>query len=377
MGSEPVEELPEDLEAWVAERAADGDASRADVVRRLLVAHKLLDDNPDWLEDAAVPGRTDGAVDPPDGVGDLDARVGDLAERVGELEGDLDEKIADVRQRVIQLKREADAKAPADHDHPSLERRVDEGFENYEEVLEYLTERTETLEDEADDRSAKLRSVANAVVDLRRRVAALESERERRDAVSDLREAANRRGVSEAACGSCGEPVHVGLLDEPACPHCESPFDGVESGGWFRPNTLTVGDRPALEPGPAAPDATGSSGPTGSSGSTRPSPPDAGGPEPSGSEPSAATAGDGSEDGKGDGSEDGNHQDGGSGLDDIVGDASDGPHGDSGSTAEARGFAGEPVEGDGDDDTVSDDPLATGSLSDEWSQTDRAEEDGR
>jgi prefoldin subunit 5 len=369
MGLEPVEELPEDLEAWVAERAADSDASRADIVRRLLAAHKLLDDHPDWLEDAPVPDRTDGTADPPDEVDDVDARVGDLAERVGELEGDLDDKIADVRQRVIQVKREADAKAPADHDHPSLERRVDEGFGNYEEVLEYLTERTETLEDETDDRSAKLRSVANAVVDLRRRVATLESEREKRDAVSDLREAANRHGVSEAACGSCGESVHVGLLDEPACPHCESPFDGVEPGGWFRPDTLTVGDPPALEPGPAAPDATDSSGPTGSSEPTPASPSDGGGTEPSGSDPSAATAGDGSEDG--------GHQDDGPGIDDIVDDASDGSHGDSGSAAGARGFAGEPVEGDGDDDTVSDDPLATGSLSDGWTQADPEEEDGR
>jgi prefoldin subunit 5 len=256
MGSESVEELPDDLEAWVAERAADGDTSRADVVRRLMAAHKLLDEHPDRLDDADASDRTDRVVTPADAAGsavdDLDAAVDELAERVEELEGDLDEKIADVRQRVIQVKREADAKAPADHDHPSLERRVDEGFDNYEEVLEYLTERTETLEAEADDRSAKLRRVANAVVDLRRRVATLESGLEERDAVSDLREAANRRGISEAACGSCGESVQIGLLDRPACPHCESPFDGVEAGGWFRPNTLTVGNRPALESAPAA-----------------------------------------------------------------------------------------------------------------------------
>ena len=370
MGTEPVEELPEELGMWVAERAADSDTSRADVVRRLLAAHKLLDDHPDWPADAAVPGRTDGTVGPHNGVDDIDARVGELAERVEELEGDLDEKIDDVRQRVIQVKREADAKAPADHDHPSLERRVDEGFGNYEEVLEYLTERTETLDDEADDRSERLRTVANAVVDLRRRVATLESEREKRDAVASLREAANRRGVSEAVCGSCGESVHVGLLDEPVCPHCESPFDGVESGGWFRPNTLTVGDRPALEPGAAASDVTGSSDSTGASGPARPSPSESGGAEPSSSGPTAATAGDGSEDG--------DHRDNGAGLGDIVGDASDGSHGDSGSTADARGFAGEPVGGDDDGDAVPDDPLAPGGLSDEWTRTDRdEEEDGR
>ena len=238
MGSEPVEELPEELEAWVAERAAAAGVSRAEVVRRLLAAHRRLDDGGDGasVDDA------------------LDARAEELADRVGELEADLDEKIADVRERVIQIKREADAKAPADHDHPAID-RLDEGLENYETILESLIDRTDALADEADDRDAKLRTVANAVVDLRRRVAALEGEAQRRAAVAKLRKTANRNGISEAACDACGGSVRLGLLDEPACPFCESQFDGVEPGGWFGSNRLTVGDRPALESGPPEPDA--------------------------------------------------------------------------------------------------------------------------
>ena len=244
MGSEPVEELPEELNAWVAERAAADGVSRADVVRRLLAAHRLLDDE----ESAVGDGVAEASVD------DLDARTDELADRVGELEADLDDKIADVRKRVIQVKREADAKAPADHDHPAIG-RLDEGFENYETILESLADRTDALADEADDRDAKLRGVANAVVDLRRRVAALEGETRRRDAVADIRKTANRTGVSEAACDACGGSVRIGLLDEPACPFCESQFDGVEPGGWFKSNRLTVGDRPALESGRPEPDA--------------------------------------------------------------------------------------------------------------------------
>jgi len=248
MGTEPVEELPDDLEAWVAERAAAADASRAEIVRRLMAAHRLLDEHPGWLDDADAADLGD-----VDGAPGVDPEVDDLAERVEELEADLDEKIGDVRKRVIQVKREADAKAPDDHDHPSIERRIDEGFRNYEEILESLTGRTEALEDGAEDRGEKLRTVANAVVDLRRRMSAIEGAIEERAAAAELRETANRRGVSEAACGSCGESVHLGLLDEPACPHCGSPFDGVETGGWFRSDRLTVGDRPALESGPASP----------------------------------------------------------------------------------------------------------------------------
>ena len=251
MGSEPVEELPDDVEAWIAERAAATDTSRAAVVRRLVAAHRLLDEHPESLNDAdtAGPAPGDGIARSPDGVDNLDARLDDIAGRVEALESDLDEKITDVRERVIQIKREADAKAPADHDHPSIERRIDDGFGDYEEILESLVARTEALEDGAEDRDSKLRTVANAVVDLRRRVGTIEGVVEERAAVAALREEANRRGVTEAACDACGNAVQLGLLDEPACPHCGSPFDGVEPGGWFRSSRLTVGNRPALESG--------------------------------------------------------------------------------------------------------------------------------
>jgi hypothetical protein len=204
---------------------------------------------------------------------------------------------------------------------------VDEGFGNYEEILEYLTERTETLKDEGDDRSAKLRRVANALVDLRERVAALEGELEGRAAVAELREAANRRGISEASCGSCGKPVQVGLLDEPACPHCETPFDGVESGGWFRSNRLTVGGHPALESAPTPSD-------------TESSPPQSNEPQGPNSEPSTDTAGDGPKEA--------DHR----GRDGTAepSDTADGSHDEPPSDSQDSGFAGEPVDGSGDGD---------------------------
>ena len=151
MGSEPVEELPDDLEAWVAERAAAADTTRAAVVRRLMAAHRLLDEHPESLDDADVASLGGDIARPPDGadsgVDDLGAHLDDLSGRVEGLESDLDEKITDVRERVIQVKREADDKAPAGHDHPSIDRRIDDGFGDYEEILESLVERTEALEE--------------------------------------------------------------------------------------------------------------------------------------------------------------------------------------------------------------------------------------
>jgi predicted nucleic acid-binding Zn-ribbon protein len=195
-------------------------------------------------------------------TGELGEQVADLDERVADLEADLDEKIQDVRERVIQVKREADAKAPADHDHEELRRRVkhvggaaesldarlddleervDEGFENFEEVLEYLTETSDELE-------ARARTLAQATIGLRDRVAELETERSARAVAEDIRATANRNGDATATCGACSRRVRIGLLSRPECPHCAATFEDVEpSSGLFGSATLRVGPPPALE----------------------------------------------------------------------------------------------------------------------------------
>ncbi|MFB6089587.1 MAG: CopG family transcriptional regulator [Halobellus sp.] len=261
MSSEQADGLPEDLERWVAERADATGESRREVVRRLLAAHRLLDEHPELFADGETPdaaadadafgggadAETDGSTNGASfGEADTDPdapALGDLASRVADLEAELDEKITDVRERVIQVKRETDAKAPADHDHPDLERRLEGGFANYEEVLQYLT-------DVADDHDAKLDTLASAIVDLRDRVGELERRRNERDAAAALRREANRHGVTTARCGACGESVTLPLLDAPFCPHCEATFEELDpKRGFFGSNRLVVGQRPALEAG--------------------------------------------------------------------------------------------------------------------------------
>ncbi|SEO25420.1 Predicted nucleic acid-binding protein, contains Zn-ribbon domain [Halogranum amylolyticum] len=191
----------------------------------------------------------------------LTEAVDRLESRVGAVEDDLDAKIDDVRSRVVQVKREADAKAPADHDHPALDERVDaagstatealaeldrldervdRGFENYEEILTYLRETTDDLDDDVD-------RLVRTLVDLRERTATLEATLARRTAAADLQREANRHGVTQASCGDCGSTVHLGLLSAPRCPHCDRGFTGLEPArGFFGSATLSVGDRPAL-----------------------------------------------------------------------------------------------------------------------------------
>lgn len=230
--------LPAEVDDWITEAADRREETRDDVCRRLVTAaHAIATD-----EEAAPVGRDD--VD--DLQGQLDAQRDEFVDL-----------LEDVRSRVIQVKREADAKAPADHDHEAyvtqerfaeiendldeLEATVTDGFDNFEDVLEHLLETSDDLE----TRSTKL---AKAVLDLRdRRDAAAERER-RRAETERLKLAANRLGIRKAACDECGSGVDLALLTEPACPHCSaSVADVAEKRSIFGSHTLVTGDPPALE----------------------------------------------------------------------------------------------------------------------------------
>lgn len=233
-------DVPEGVGTWLAESAAEADLSTPEFLAAL----------------AAALAETDEGL------------AG--AESVQALEDELDEKVQDVRDRVIQVKRETDEKAPADHEHADLERDVaatsravadleddvaglrddleatratlDDGFENFEEVLDYLTETTDDLE-------RKTRTLAQAVLDVRE---GLQHVVVSDDPVDDLARQANRLGVRHADCGDCGATVDVALLREAACPHCNANFAAVEESsrlfGWGNATLATGEQPPALEP---------------------------------------------------------------------------------------------------------------------------------
>ncbi|MFC7082464.1 hypothetical protein [Halorussus caseinilyticus] len=202
-------------------------------------------------------------------LAEVEADLADVETDLAYAENDFEDKIEDVRERVVQVKRETDGKAPADHDHPELhgrteevadradrlaeeldalsetvselDERVETGFDNYEDVLEYLTDATDDLE-------AKLTTLAEVTTDLRDQTETLAARHAARAAADELAHLANRRGVESAKCGHCSETVHVGLLAEPKCPHCASTFNDVEpKQGLFGSAKLVVGDPPALE----------------------------------------------------------------------------------------------------------------------------------
>ncbi|MFC4542148.1 hypothetical protein ACFO5R_09430 [Halosolutus amylolyticus] len=230
--------LPDEVDDWVADTADRRDETRDDVCRRLVTAAHAI--------------ATDDEVDPVDrdDVDDLQGQLDAQREEFVEL-------LEDVRSRVVQVKRETDAKAPAAHDHDeyataeavadleadlgTLEETVTGGFDNFEDVLEHLLDRTDDLE----DRSTVL---ATAVVDLRDRRDAL-AERERRRAETErLKLAANRLGIRTATCEECGSAVDLALLTRPECPHCGRTIAEVAAkSSIFGSHTLETGEPPALE----------------------------------------------------------------------------------------------------------------------------------
>ncbi|APW98590.1 hypothetical protein CHINAEXTREME_12740 [Halobiforma lacisalsi AJ5] len=259
--------LPADVDDWIADAAERRDESRDEFCRRLLTAARAVA----AAEDGVLEAEAEGEGGHGDGDGNGDAESGneyafdpvvrdDLEALQGELEASREEfreLLEDVRSRVVQVKRETDAKAPADHGHPeyaeaealerlqvdleALEETVDGGFDNFEEVLDYLLERTDRLE----ERSTVL---ATAVVDLRDRWDDLVERERQRAQVEDLKLAANRLGIRSAACEECDASVDLALLTAPECPHCASPFADVrERTSFFGSHTLETGSPPALE----------------------------------------------------------------------------------------------------------------------------------
>ncbi|MFC7172659.1 hypothetical protein ACFQL0_03325 [Haloplanus litoreus] len=75
-----------------------------------------------------------------------------------------------------------------------------------------------------EDLDRKVDQLAGAVVDVRSELHRVSAAEHDRQAVDDLRTAANRHGERTAACGDCGATVDLGLLSRPRCPHCEATY---------------------------------------------------------------------------------------------------------------------------------------------------------
>jgi len=199
-------------------------------------------------DEGALESRLEAVVDER-----LDAAESGLEERLDAVNSDFRAKLEDVRERVVQVKREADAKAPADHDHDALEERlchIEADLADLESTLESLGETVAEapgaeleaavadLESSLEEFEERLTTVAWVVSDLREAVESPGSDA----TLDDLTRSAAAADISRAKCENCGEGVELGLLTEPACPHCEATVTTVEaaSGLFGKPKLLVA-----------------------------------------------------------------------------------------------------------------------------------------
>lgn len=171
----------------------------------------------------------------------LRADLAALADRVGDLETTVEDgDDAPTNGEFWTLVTEfASFKETVTDRQDALDARMDEAFANLETILAHLVDSTESVE-------AANESLREEWHDHRRAI------RKRREQLVALKREANSRGVTEADCESCGTTVDLGLLEEPACPHCQTAFDDIEpASGWvglgIGSDVLTTTDRPLPE----------------------------------------------------------------------------------------------------------------------------------
>lgn len=226
--------LPDDLTQWLDERAAQRGISRTTLLERLVDAYRLATESDTSLEDADDLETVVERI-----VASRDLTTTDELESVEE---DFESQLEEVRRRVVQVKQEADAKAPEDHTH--------EAFDDLSSSIADLRSDVETLQstvsqqgsdldhltETVDSLDEKLTRVAHAVVQLR-------SAESADGALDALKHEAALHDIERAKCGACDESVHVALMTEPACPHCEAQVRGVEPGSGFFGKPHLTGER--------------------------------------------------------------------------------------------------------------------------------------
>jgi len=247
--------VSEDVRRWLQRRADEHSVDANRFLQELLAAHQTLDDPETDLE-TTITSADDSDSDRVD-QDDLD-----------DLEAEFRSLIEDVRSRVIQVKREADGKAPAEHDHETIvstlddleaeiaaldeqlsahqdhletvEGSLEDGFDNFEDVLEYLLDTT-------DDLSSRTDRLARATIASREQLREIAGSIEEREAADRLKRDAALEGISSADCGDCDRSVRAALLTAPECPYCAATFVDVEpKQGFLGSPTFLTGSHPAL-----------------------------------------------------------------------------------------------------------------------------------
>ena len=236
--------LPPPLEEWVDEHAASLDVDREELLVQVVSAYRAaadLDGNTDAGGGSAPDLETlreEVRVEVETQLADRDVDARAVDDRVDTLESEIEEDLKSVRNRVLQLRDALRSRADADHTHEEFDRLADR-LDGVAADAAELSDDVSTLKADLDEAGARLDTLAQVVLELRDRTADRGDDRTRR--LDRLRREANRQGVTDASCDSCGESVSVPLLTDPACPHCDAELRDVTTAGLIFTRATLVG----------------------------------------------------------------------------------------------------------------------------------------
>lgn len=222
--------LPPPLEEWVEERAESVGVNREELVVQVLGAYRATAD----LEDGAAPPADAADVEErvraelKDRLDRQDRDIETTQRRIDDLEENLEEDLEALRNRVLQLRDALRNRAMEDHTHEEVTRLTDH-VDDLASDLEDLSMSVTELEDDFADVETELDTLARVAVRLQRQDGEDSTEPNRE--LDRLRQAANRKGVTEASCPDCEQSVSIPLLTEPACPHCGAEVRDVTTTG--------------------------------------------------------------------------------------------------------------------------------------------------
>lgn len=250
--------VAEDLEATIDERVAEAVESELETTVESQLSDAVeskLDERLDSRIEAAVDEALDSTVETRIEEA-LSAETDALDDRIDELEAEHTDAIEDVRDRVIQVKKEADAKTPTEA-HEETRRDVEDlqaELSTLDDRLASISEELSALQSETtdrlDDHAETLADLESGVEDTEERLNTLawnvNKIRDHVETAKDLSpilQKAAQLDIDRAKCDQCEAAVEIGLLTEPACPHCGAQLTGVvDSRSFFGKPRLLVGD---------------------------------------------------------------------------------------------------------------------------------------
>lgn len=228
---------PEEWADQLKSMAAAEGVTPEEAVERLISSYWTLTEIHQRLsESGGDVGLFDRSVDVA-GVEDQADETTPTTEAIDELHGrldDLEEKLraeretrADMNEDIEVLIGRLDAvDEQLRYRQSSIESRLDEELEYLEDILGYLIDETETL----DERVGSMEEALNTVRD-----------GEDHEGLTELKQTASQLGVRSGVCDNCETSVDIGVLPTAECPDCGERFVDIDPAtGWFGLGTDTL-----------------------------------------------------------------------------------------------------------------------------------------